>query len=186
MPDAAKLSSYPMNSHKWCTMVEQKVAQVVSDEVTHEAFMRLALAEAAKAAALGEVPVGAVLVAADGHTVLAATHNQPISGNDPTAHAEILAIRQAAAVLGNYRLDGCTLYITLEPCTMCIGALVHARIASVVYAADEPKAGSLYSARALMDPEASGYYNHRFGWQRGVLAESSRQLLQAFFKGRRG
>lgn len=148
--------------------------------------MRLALQEAAKAAALGEVPVGAVLVAPDGHTVLAAAHNRPISGNDPTAHAEILAIRQAAVVLDNYRLDGCTLYVTLEPCTMCIGALVHARVGSVVYAADEPKSGSLHSARALMDPEASGYYNHRFSWRRGVLAAQSRQVLQDFFRSRRG
>jgi len=157
----------------------------VADEVVHETFMRLALVEAAKAAALGEVPVGAVVVAPDGHTVLAAAHNRPISGNDPTAHAEILAIRQAAEILNNYRLDGCSLYVTLEPCTMCIGALVHARVASVVYAADEPKAGSLHSARALMDPEASGYYNHRFSWQRGVLADLSRQLLQDFFRSRR-
>lgn len=150
-----------------------------------ERFMRLALAEAAKAALKGEVPVGAVLVSADGSTVLAATHNQPIGSHDPTAHAEILALRQGAMALANYRLDGCTLYITLEPCTMCIGALVHARVAHVVYATDEPKAGSLHSARQLMEANTAGYYNHRFSWQRGVLADEARVLLQAFFKTRR-
>jgi len=150
-----------------------------------EHFMRLALAEAATAAAAGEVPVGAVVVAADGGTVLAATHNRPVSGHDPTAHAEILALREAAARLGNYRLDGCTLYVTLEPCTMCVGALVHARVARVVYAAEEPKAGSLRSARQLMEPALGGWFNHRFAWQGGVLADESAALLQAFFRARR-
>lgn len=147
-------------------------------------FMRQALAEAAQAAALGEVPVGALVVAPDGVTVLARAHNRPISAHDPTAHAEIEAIRAAATTLGNYRLDGCTLYVTLEPCTMCVGALVHARLARVVFAASEPKAGSLHSQRRLMDPEA-GYFNHRFAWMGGVLAEESSALLQAFFRGRR-
>ena len=91
-------------------------------------FMRIALAEAELAAAKGEVPVGAVIVAADQETVIARGHNQPISSHDPTAHAEVVALRAAAQVLNNYRLDGCSLYVTLEPCTMCVGALVHARL----------------------------------------------------------
>ena len=147
-------------------------------------FMRIALAEAELAAAKGEVPVGAVIVAADRKTVLARSHNQPISSHDPTAHAEIVALRAAAQVLSNYRLDGCTLYVTLEPCTMCVGALVHARLQRVVFATAEPKAGSLQSARQLMAPEA-GYFNHRFQWQGGVLAEEAKAQLQAFFKARR-
>lgn len=156
---------------------------------THEqdaAFMRLALDEARRAAALGEVPVGAVLVAADGAQVLARACNQPVTLHDPTAHAEILALRAGGQALSNYRLDGCTLYVTLEPCTQCVGALVHARVARVVFAASEPKAGSLQSARQLMEPSLSGYFNHRFAWQGGVLAEESAALLQAFFRARRG
>lgn len=149
-----------------------------------ERFMRLALAEAEQAATKGEVPVGAVIVAEDGDTLLARAHNQPISGHDPTAHAEIVAIRLAAQALNNYRLDGCTLYVTLEPCTMCVGALVHARLARVVFATTEPKAGSLQSARQLMAAE-SGYFNHRFQWQGGVLAAEAAAQLQAFFKRRR-
>lgn len=154
-------------------------------EVNHEHFMRLALVQAEMAANAGEVPVGAVVVAADGHTVLAACHNVPISRHDPTAHAEVLALRQAAQTLANYRLDGCTLYVTLEPCTMCVGALVHARVAQVIFAASEPKAGSLLSARQLMNAETSGYFNHRFAWQGGVLADESAALLQRFFQSRR-
>ena len=146
--------------------------------------MRLALAEAEQAAAKGEVPVGAIIVAADRQTVIASGHNQPISSKDPTAHAEVVALRMAAQHLQNYRLDGCTLYVTLEPCTMCVGALVHARLARVVFAAAEPKAGSLLSARQLMAEEA-GYFNHRFLWQGGVLAEEAKTQLQAFFKFRR-
>jgi len=152
--------------------------------LTDQHFMHLALAEAEKAAAKGEVPVGAILVAPDGQTVIAQGHNQPITTHDPTAHAEIVAIRAAAQALQNYRLDACTLYVTLEPCTMCVGALVHARFQRVVFAASEPKAGSLQSARQLMAPEA-GYFNHRFHWQGGVLAEAARAQLQAFFKARR-
>ncbi len=148
-------------------------------------FMQLALKQAEQAATLGEVPVGAVVVAADGQTVLAQSHNQPISANDPTAHAEINALRQAAQTLQNYRLDGCTLYVTLEPCTMCVGAMVHARLKRVVFATSEPKAGSLQSQRQLMNEAQSGYFNHRFVWQGGVLAEEAAQQLRAFFKARR-
>ena len=149
-----------------------------------EYFMRLALAEAELAASKGEVPVGAVIVAPDGETVIARGHNQPITTHDPTAHAEIVAIRAAAQALQNYRLDGCSLFVTLEPCTQCVGALVHARLRRVVFAASEPKAGSLQSARQLMAPEA-GYFNHRFAWQGGVLAAEAKAQLQAFFKTRR-
>lgn len=149
-----------------------------------EYFMRLALAEAERAAAKGEVPVGAVVVAADQETLIASAHNQPISIKDPTAHAEVVAMRLASQHLQNYRLDGCTLYVTLEPCTMCVGALVHARLARVVFAAPEPKAGSLLSQRQLMAPE-SGYFNHRFLWQGGILADAAKAQLQAFFKARR-
>ena len=152
--------------------------------VRDEYFMRLALAEAERAATKGEVPVGAVVVAADQETLIASAHNQPISSKDPTAHAEVVAMRLAAQHLQNYRLDGCTLYVTLEPCTMCVGALVHARLARVVFAAPEPKAGSLLSQRQLMAPE-SGYFNHRFLWQGGILADAAKAQLQAFFKARR-
>lgn len=150
-----------------------------------ERFMRLALAEAEQAAAKGEVPVGAVIVATDQETVIARGHNQPISSHDPTAHAEIVALRAAAQVLSNYRLDGCTLYVTLEPCTMCVGALVHARLQRVVFATTEPKAGSLQSARQLMEASQSGYFNHRFAWQGGLLASEARLQLQTFFRTRR-
>ena len=101
-----------------------------------------------------------------------------------SGHTEVVAIRAAAQALQNYRLDGCSLYVTLEPCTQCVGALVHARIQRVVFAASEPKAGSLLSARQLMAPE-SGYFNHRFAWQGGVLAAEAKAQLQAFFKTRR-
>lgn len=147
--------------------------------------MTLALAAAKAAGEAGEVPVGAVVIAADGVTVLATGRNAPLSGHDATAHAEIAAIRAAGQALGNYRLDGCTLYVTLEPCTMCVGALVHARLARVVFAADEPKAGSLRSARQLMEPALGGWFNHRFAWQGGVLAAESVALLQDFFRARR-
>lgn len=148
-----------------------------------EFFMRMALVQAEEAAALGEVPVGAVLVV-EGQ-VIARGHNCPIKSHDPTAHAEIEAIRQAARETSNYRLDGATLYVTLEPCTMCVGALVHARVRRVVFAASEPKAGALKSARALMDAEQSGYFNHRFEWQGGVLESEASTMLSTFFKQRR-
>lgn len=162
-----------------------------------EFFMRMALAQAEEAAALGEVPVGAVLVFATTEPpqisdeaewaarVIARGHNCPIKSHDPTAHAEIEAIRHAARETSNYRLDGATLYVTLEPCTMCVGALVHARVRRVVFAASEPKAGALKSARALMDAEQSGYFNHRFEWQGGVLENEASTMLSAFFKQRR-
>jgi tRNA(adenine34) deaminase len=148
--------------------------------VNHEHFMLLALDEARRAAAAGEVPVGA-LVIVDGE-VVGAGFNQPIAATDPTAHAEIVALRAAARRAGNYRLTGATLYVTVEPCLMCVGAMVHARIATLVYGADEPKSGAIVSA--MRAHEAPGL-NHRFEVVGGVLAEDCQALIQDFFQARR-
>jgi tRNA(Arg) A34 adenosine deaminase TadA len=148
--------------------------------VPHEAFMRAALAEAAKAAALDEVPIGAVIVHEG--AIIGAGFNQPISSHDPTAHAEIVALRAAAAAIGNYRLTGATMYVTVEPCLMCVGAMVHARIALVVFGALEAKAGALQS---MTNAHELPGLNHRMSSIGGVLAEESRQLLQQFFQARR-
>ena len=142
--------------------------------------MRLALAEAARARSLGEVPIGAVVVLDD--RVVATGCNQPISSADPTAHAEIGALRAAARTLGNYRLTGATLYVTVEPCLMCVGAMVHARIALVVYGAPEPKSGALGST--IRAHELPGL-NHRLEVAGGVLEEECRALMQDFFRARR-
>ena len=148
--------------------------------MTDEQWMRYALNRALQASHLGEVPVGAVLVK-DGE-LLAEGFNEPIATHDPTAHAEIIAMRRAAAQLRNYRLTDCTLYVTIEPCLMCVGAMVHARIGRLVYGAPEPKAGAIESAmRALDHPTL----NHRFDVTGGVLADQSRELMQAFFQDRR-
>lgn len=143
-------------------------------------FMRRALEQARQGQALGEVPVGAVLVVND--AVVGEGFNQPITAQDPTAHAEVVALRLAAKALGNYRLEGATLYVTLEPCTMCVGALVHARVARVVFAAAEPKSGSLVSARRQLE---IGYYNHVFTFDGGLLADEAGALLSDFFRQRR-
>ncbi|WP_297920725.1 tRNA adenosine(34) deaminase TadA [uncultured Agitococcus sp.] len=143
-------------------------------------FMCQALALAQQAAELGEVPVGAVIVV-DG-VVIGEGYNQPIATHDPTAHAEVVAIRQAAQKLQNYRLENSTLYVTLEPCTMCVGALIHARISRVVFATTEPKAGSLVSARKQLE---TGYYNHVFKFEGGLLADEASKQLSDFFRGRR-
>jgi tRNA(adenine34) deaminase len=145
----------------------------------HDPFMRLALAQAAQAREAGEVPVGAVVVR-DG-VVLGRGFNQPIGTSDPTAHAEILALREAARGAGNYRLPGAALYVTVEPCLMCVGAIVHARIGTVVYGVADPKGGAV---RSLLDPSALPL-NHRFEAVEGVLAEECRHLLQDFFRERR-
>ena len=150
----------------------------VADD-TH--FMQSALAEARAADAAGEVPVGAVVVR-DGE-ILARAHNQPIGLNDPTAHAEILALRAAATKLGNYRLTGCDLYVTLEPCAMCAAAMVHARIRRLVYATADPKAGAVVSTMRLLD---APHLNHRVEVQSGLLADESSALLRQFFSSRRG
>jgi tRNA(adenine34) deaminase len=146
----------------------------------HEFWMRQALSLASEAAARDEVPVGAVVVR-DGE-LLGKGFNQVISAADPTAHAEIVALRAAAAGQGNYRLPGAVLYVTLEPCTMCAGALVHARIQQLIFGAREPRAGAVCSNGALLD---CAHYNHRVAWQEGVLADESRALLQDFFRARR-
>jgi tRNA(adenine34) deaminase len=142
--------------------------------------MRRALELADLAAQREEVPVGAVVVR-DGE-LLGEGFNQVITAADPSAHAEIVALRDAAARVGNYRLPGATLYVTLEPCTMCAGALVHARIAELVFAAREPRAGVVCSTCQLLDEP---WYNHKVSWQEGVLATESAALLQAFFRARR-
>lgn len=142
--------------------------------------MRAALAEAEQARAAGEVPVGAVVVL-DG-AVIGAGFNQPISRHDPTAHAEILALRAAAAKIGNYRLAGSTLYVTVEPCLMCVGAMVHARVGTVVYGATEPKAGAIISMTSAH--ELAGL-NHRLEAIGPVLEEECRDLMQDFFRSRR-
>lgn len=143
-------------------------------------FMRLALAQATRAAQLGEVPVGAVVVL-DGE-VIAEACNQQITLNDPSAHAEVLALRSAAAELENYRLPGCELFVTLEPCTMCCGVMVHARVSRLVFGAREPKAGAVASMASALDNAA---LNHRVVWSEGLGAEESADLLRAFFKARR-
>jgi len=144
-----------------------------------EGFMRLALQEARAALHLGEVPVGAVVVLAG--EVVARGFNQPIRGLDPTAHAEVVALRQAARAIGNYRLLGASLYVTIEPCLMCVGALVQARVAEVVYGAPEPKAGALRSTLRFEDLSV----NHRFKVASGVLEAECRQIVVDFFKYRR-
>ncbi len=144
------------------------------------AFMQRALQLALAGEALGEVPVGAVLVQ-DG-VIIGEGFNAPITRHDPTAHAEVVALRAAAERIGNYRLENTTLYVTLEPCTMCVGALVHARVARVVFAAAEPKAGSLVSARRQLE---SGYYNHVFLFEGGLLADEAGTMLSDFFRRRR-
>jgi tRNA(adenine34) deaminase len=142
--------------------------------------MQLALAEARKAHAAGEVPVGAVVVV--GGAVVGAGFNQPISAHDPTAHAEIVALRAAAAAAGNYRLTGSTLYVTVEPCLMCVGAMVHARVGLVVYGTAEPKAGALASMTRAHELQG---LNHRLHVEAGVCEDECRELLQTFFRARR-
>jgi tRNA(adenine34) deaminase len=146
----------------------------------HEPFMRAALDQARLGLAAGEVPVGAVVVV-DG-SIVARAFNQPIGALDPTAHAEIVALRAAAQAAGNYRLAGATLYVTVEPCMMCVGALSHARVAEVVYGAPEPRMGSLVSA--LRGLESAGLH-HRFAVTAGVLEDECRALMQEFFRARR-
>ncbi len=148
--------------------------------MTHQDWMRRALALADRAAHEGEVPVGAVVVR-DG-VLLGEGWNQMIATHDPSGHAEIVALRDAARAVGNYRLPGAILYVTLEPCTMCAGAIVHARVGQLVFGAKEPRAGVICSNHALLDEP---WFNHRVSWQGGVLAEESAARLQAFFQARR-
>jgi tRNA(adenine34) deaminase len=142
--------------------------------------MQAALDEARQAAEAGEVPIGAVVVS-DG-AIVACGQNRVLRDLDPTAHAEIVALRAAAAAIGNYRLPGCTLYVTLEPCAMCAGAMIHARIDRLVYAADDPKAGAAGSVLAVLNhPQL----NHQMQAEQGILADEAAELLRNFFRERR-
>ena len=145
----------------------------------HDDYMRLALDQASGAEAAGEVPIGAVVVL-DGQ-VVGQGFNRPIGGVDPTAHAEIVALRVAARAVGNYRLVGASLYATVEPCLMCVGALVHARVGEVVYGAADPKGGALRSVLRFEDIPT----NHRFRVVEGVLEPQCRQILVDFFRAKR-
>ena len=145
-----------------------------------EKWMSLALEQARKAEEEGEVPVGAILVK-DG-LLIAKAHNQPISSNDPTAHAEIQLIRAAGKTLKNYRLTGTSLYVTLEPCAMCLGAIMHARVEHVVFGAYDPKTGVCGSSENLIEAK---YFNHKINLVSGVLENESKQLLKNFFNSRR-
>ena len=147
-----------------------------------EEMMRLAVDEARDAEAAGEVPVGAVIVSAAGE-VIARGGNRVLCSNDPTAHAEVVALRAAGVALGNYRLPGCTLYSTLEPCAMCAGAILHARIGRLVYATADPKAGACGSVLVVMNHPA---LNHRVEVVEGVLREECGAMLTGFFRARRG
>ena len=143
-------------------------------------WMERALELARQAEAAGEVPVGAVIVKDD--EIIAEGWNQPISSNDATSHAEIMAMRVAGEKLGNYRLLDTTVYVTLEPCSMCVGAMIHARVAKVVYAASEPRTGALGGAFNLLE---ANQHNHIFEVEAGLMAEESKSMLQNFFQSRR-
>ena len=142
--------------------------------------MHAALAEARKAMAADEVPIGAVVAVGD--EIVSAAFNQPISTVDPTAHAEIRALRAAALKMGNYRLTGATLCVTVEPCAMCVGAMVHARVGTLVYGASEPKTGAVRSTMTLINDPS---WNHRVIVVDGIMADECRELLQQFFKDKR-
>ena len=146
----------------------------------HEKWMELAIQQALLAEKIDEVPVGAVLVKDD--QLIAQAHNQPISNNDPTAHAEIQVLRKAGENLENYRLPNTTLYVTLEPCTMCLGAMIHARVSRVVFGAFDKKTGVCGSCADLSSSEC---FNHSLIVEGGILAENCQSLLQDFFKKRR-
>ena len=147
---------------------------------TDEYYMQFAIEQAKLAEAIDEVPVGAILV--QDNQLIASAHNQPISTNDPTAHAEIQLLRNAGQAVNNYRFPGTTLYVTLEPCTMCLGAMIHARISRVVFGAYDEKTGVCGSCQDL---STSDCFNHKIELQGGVLANESKELLQQFFKKRR-
>lgn len=146
-----------------------------------ERYMRRALELARRAEQAGEVPVGALVVASG--QVLGEGWNRPIGTNDPTAHAEVVALRAASSALENYRLPGATLYVTLEPCVMCAGAIIHARIERVVFAATDPRAGAAGSVHDLLPSD--GRFNHRTACEGGLLADESAEMLRAFFRARR-
>ena len=150
------------------------------DDVDHEYWMSQALKQAERARVMGEVPVGAVMV--KNGVLIGEGYNRPITTHDPTAHAEISALRDAAARCNNYRLPGTFLYVTLEPCTMCLGALIHARVDTLVFGAFEPKAGVICSADKITE---KAYFNHRIKVVKGVLESRCSEMLSDFFKTRR-
>jgi len=147
----------------------------------HEKFMALALLEAKKAGQMGEVPIGAILVSENG-AILSATHNRTIDLADPTAHAEILALREAGLKINNYRLLNATLYVTVEPCIMCMGAVVHARISEIVFGAGDPKWGA---AGSLYNFAEDDRLNHRVAITKGVYEQECRSLMKEFFQAKR-
>jgi tRNA(adenine34) deaminase len=148
--------------------------------MSDELFMEEALRSAQRALEAGEVPVGAVVV--HNGKIIARSYNRSIVDHDPTAHAEIIALREAGAALGNHRLPGCELFVTLEPCAMCAGAMVHARIKRLVYGADDPKAGAVRSTLQVLNHPTM---NHQVAVQSGILAGRCAELLQSFFRSRR-
>ena len=152
-----------------------------SAPTTDEAWLRVAVSEAELAQAAGEVPIGAVVLDPAGK-ILGRGQNRVIRDHDPSAHAEIVAMRQAGTALGNYRLEGCTLYVTLEPCAMCAGAMIHARIARLVFGAFDPKAGAVGSVLEVLNHPR---LNHRMELASGLLAEECGDLLRGFFQSRR-
>lgn len=161
-------------------MTNATVTEALSPSEQDHHWMQLALQAAAAAAERGEVPVGAVLV--KDQQLIMSSHNQPILRHDPTAHAEINVLRAAGEILQNYRLVDTTLYVTLEPCAMCVGAIAHARVSRVVYAASDPKAGAVAGAVALAE---SAHFNHHPDYVAGVCAKEAGDLLRAFFQARR-
>ena len=142
--------------------------------------MQIALAQARLAAEAGEVPIGAIVVTS--RNIVGFGQNRLLRDFDPTAHAEIVAIREAASVLGNYRLNGCTLYVTLEPCSMCAGAMIHARLDRLVFAATDPKAGAAGSVLSVLNHQR---LNHQMNVESGLLADEAGELLRSFFRERR-
>lgn len=151
--------------------------------MTDQDYMRLALEQAAAAEKLGEVPVGAVIVCSSDAKVIAVGHNRNLTDRDPTAHAEVVTLREAARVLGNHRLGGCSMFVTIEPCAMCAGALVHARLDRLVYGASDPKAGAVASVMKVLNNPA---LNHRMEITSGVLEADCSAIMQRFFRERRG
>lgn len=161
------------------TFPENLPPQLSGSEID-QYWMQHAFAEAERAQSLGEVPIGAVVIF--DNQMVGAGFNQSIKNQDPTAHAEIVAIREAAQSLNNHRLLDCTLYVTLEPCAMCVGAIVHARLQRLVFAAWDPKAGAVRSAFSLLDDP---HLNHRVQWSEGIMHQKCQHLLQHFFQQRR-
>jgi tRNA(adenine34) deaminase len=170
------VETFTADVHLFAKMTDSHRSQAAPDEL----WMEEALRSAQRALEAGEVPVGAVVVC--NGRVVGRGFNRSITNSDPTAHAEIVALREAGATIGNYRLEDCELFVTIEPCAMCAGALTHARIRRLVYGADDPKAGAVHSVLQVINHPQS---NHRMQVTGGVLAGRSAELLQSFFKSRR-